>query len=329
MSSSLLNTSTQTMNLSCFSTRSGGGGGGRDENNRGGYRGVGTGGGGRGSGGRGGNNNNNNRPLGNDNNNPNTTLTDMLRRMKPLSNQAKGGGRGGNSSTYRKSGFRGPSSAVSIFHGDYKDDEDDYDEDTGIGGEEPFPEHDAEHEWKKVRGMDIKEEVDEDEENKERNAMLAELTDAMHEQKLVWKERSQPVVRYQELDNRGRAYGRGGRKTASARVWIFPGEGNVTVNRADFVDYFTRESHREMILSPLVATKSAGLFDVVCQVEGGGLTGKAGAIRHGLARALEKFNPEFRTPMKLLGMMTRDSRKVERKKYGLKKARKATQWVKR
>ena len=137
------------------------------------------------------------------------------------------------------------------------------------------------------------------------------------------------IVRVQELDARGRAYGRGSRKTAQARVWIFPGEGNITINRKDLVDYFDRESNRELLLMPFVATGTCGMFDVKCYVQGGGLSGQAGAVRHGLARALEKYNPDFRPPLKALGFLTRDPRMVERKKYGLKKARKAPQWVKR
>lgn len=144
-----------------------------------------------------------------------------------------------------------------------------------------------------------------------------------------WIENAKPPVRQVEIDERGRAYGRGGRKTSTARVWIQPGLGTVTVNNREFLDYFSRETDREIILSPFVATNTCGKFDVVVNVEGGGVTGKAGAIRHGIARALEKYNPDYRPPMKRLGFMTRDSRMVERKKIGLKKARKAPQWVRR
>merc|ERR1712127_811033 len=111
--------------------------------------------------------------------------------------------------------------------------------------------------------------------------------------------------------------------------WIQPGEGVITVNRRDFLDYFPRDSLREMILAPFVATETCGKFDVITSVEGGGLSGQAGAIRHGVARALEKYNPDYRPPMKRLGFMKRDPRMVERKKIGLKKARKAPQWVRR
>jgi small subunit ribosomal protein S9 len=144
-----------------------------------------------------------------------------------------------------------------------------------------------------------------------------------------WIENAKPPVRVPDIDERGRAYGRGGRKTSPARVWIQPGQGNITVNRREFLDYFPRESDRELILSPFIATNTCGKFDVTVAVEGGGVTGKAGAIRHGIARALEKYNPDYRPPMKRLGFMTRDARMVERKKIGLKKARRAPQWVRR
>eukprot|EP00934_Nitzschia_sp_Nitz4_P004487 Nitzschia sp. Nitz4//scaffold4_size323378//73649//74431//NITZ4_000634-RA/size323378-processed-gene-0.266-mRNA-1//1//CDS//3329553321//4477//frame0 len=150
------------------------------------------------------------------------------------------------------------------------------------------------------------------------------------ERKRRWMENAKPPVREPVIDERGRAYGRGGRKTASARVWIQPGPGNVVVNSKTFVDYFDRFSDRELVLAPLAATRTCGKFDVTCMVTGGGLTGQAGAIRHGLARALNHFNPDlYRPPLKRLGYLTRDPRKVERKKPGHLKARKKPQWVKR
>lgn len=103
----------------------------------------------------------------------------------------------------------------------------------------------------------------------------------------------------------------------------------MTVNNKDVVEYFYRVSDRALVANPMVATKTCGMFDVVAMVEGGGLTGQAGAIRHGLSRALQNFCPDLRPPLKFLGYMTRDPRKKERKKVGLKKARKAPQWVKR
>jgi small subunit ribosomal protein S9 len=148
--------------------------------------------------------------------------------------------------------------------------------------------------------------------------------------KQKWLQNSRPPIRVSEIDERGRAYGRGGRKTASARVWVQPGFGMITVNKKDYVDYFDRTTDRELIISPLAATATLGKMDVTAIVQGGGLTGQAGAIRHGLARALNAYNPDvYRPPLKRLGYLTRDPRKVERKKIGHVKARKKPQWVKR
>lgn len=156
------------------------------------------------------------------------------------------------------------------------------------------------------------------------------IQDQDDQKKKRWLANAEPPVRKPVIDERGRAYGRGGRKRASARVWIQPGFGQVVVNRKDFLDYFERTTDREKILSPLAATMTCGKFDVTAMVRGGGLTGQAGAIRHGLARALNHFNPdEYRPPLKRLGYLTRDPRKVERKKIGHLKARKKPQWVKR
>ena len=149
-------------------------------------------------------------------------------------------------------------------------------------------------------------------------------------EKEKWIQNSLPKHRETTVDALGRSYGRGARKTASARVWIEPGDGLVVVNNQDFVDYFDRSSDRDLVLAPLAATRTCGRFDVVASVAGGGLTGQAGAIRHGLARALDQYNPtSYRPPLKRLGFLTRDPRKVERKKVGHLKARKKPQWVKR
>lgn len=149
-------------------------------------------------------------------------------------------------------------------------------------------------------------------------------------EKQKWIQNSLPKYRESTVDALGRSYGRGARKTASARVWIEPGDGIVVVNNQDFVDYFGRSSDRDLVLAPFAATKTCGRFDVVASVAGGGLTGQAGAIRHGLARALDQYNPtDYRPPLKRLGFLTRDPRKVERKKVGHLKARKKPQWVKR
>mmetsp|Transcript_41880 Transcript_41880/g.82373 ORF Transcript_41880/g.82373 Transcript_41880/m.82373 type:complete len:166 (+) Transcript_41880:1-498(+) len=131
------------------------------------------------------------------------------------------------------------------------------------------------------------------------------------------------------LDKQGRIYSTGRRKTASARVWVMPGTGQVTVNRMNMLDYFPREFHIDEVILPFVTTATAGKYDVWCTVKGGGETGQAGAIRHGISRSLEIFEPLLRPPLKSAGLLTRDRRKVERKKAGQPKARKKKQWVKR
>jgi len=131
------------------------------------------------------------------------------------------------------------------------------------------------------------------------------------------------------LDGKGRAYGTGRRKDAVARVWVFPGSGKVIVNGKTQEEYFKRGTQRLIIAQVFETVDSVGRFDIMCTVKGGGLSGQAGAIRHGLARALEKFDPSLRPPLKAAGMMTRDSRVVERKKYGRRKARRGMQWAKR
>lgn len=162
------------------------------------------------------------------------------------------------------------------------------------------------------------------------SAELQQAQRALDEQKQRWLQNARKPERISIIDDRGRAYGRGGRKTAQARVWIQPGFGEVTVNHKTLVGYFDRQSDRELVLEPLVATETCGTLDVTVQVRGGGLTGQAGAIRHGLANALNAYNPHlYRPPLKILGMLTRDARKVERKKIGKLKARKSPQWVRR
>jgi small subunit ribosomal protein S9 len=145
-----------------------------------------------------------------------------------------------------------------------------------------------------------------------------------------WIESSKPPVRVPVIDERGRAFGKGGRKTARATVTIQPGLGEIVVNRLDFIDYFERRSDRDHILAPLVVTETLGSWDVQISVNGGGLTGQAGAARLGLANALNAYNPDlYRPPLKLKGFLERDSRIVERKKIGHVKARKSPQWVRR
>lgn len=129
-------------------------------------------------------------------------------------------------------------------------------------------------------------------------------------------------------DEHGRSYGTGRRKTSVARVWIKEGSGQVTINDKNLIDYF-QPTQRMHAISPFLGCNTAGFFDVTCTVKGGGISGQAGAVRLGISRALEAYNPEYRASLKAYGMLTRDSRRVERKKFGLKKARKAFQWVKR
>ncbi|MET3574379.1 30S ribosomal protein S9 [Bhargavaea ullalensis] len=123
--------------------------------------------------------------------------------------------------------------------------------------------------------------------------------------------------------------GTGRRKTSVARVRLVPGEGKVVINGRDAEDYIPFETLREVIKQPLVATETLGSYDVLVNVNGGGFTGQAGAIRHGVARALLQVDPEFRPALKSAGHLTRDARMKERKKYGLKGARRAPQFSKR
>ena len=133
----------------------------------------------------------------------------------------------------------------------------------------------------------------------------------------------------QKLDKQGRAYATGKRKDAVARVWIKPGAGKIMVNSREVEIYFARPVLRMMIQQPLVAAASNGQYDVICTVAGGGLSGQAGAVRHGLSKALTNFEPELRGVLKKGGFLTRDSRVVERKKYGKAKARRSFQFSKR
>jgi small subunit ribosomal protein S9 len=130
------------------------------------------------------------------------------------------------------------------------------------------------------------------------------------------------------LDSLGRSYATGRRKTSVARVWLSEGSGQFTVNHRSFVDYFQGPS-RDHVLEPFIATATAGRFDVYCTVKGGGFTGQAGALRLGISKAIEIFKPEAHSILRKEGMLTRDARRVERKKAGQKKARKKFQWVKR
>ena len=126
-----------------------------------------------------------------------------------------------------------------------------------------------------------------------------------------------------------RYYGTGRRKKAIARVYLVPGKGNVTINKRNMDDYFGLETLKVIVRQPLVATETAEKFDVIVNVKGGGYTGQAGAVRHGIARALLQVDGEYRPVLKNAGFLTRDPRMKERKKYGLKKARRAPQFSKR
>ncbi len=126
-----------------------------------------------------------------------------------------------------------------------------------------------------------------------------------------------------------RYYGTGRRKKAIARVYLVPGKGNVTINKRDMDDYFGLETLKVIVRQPLVATETVEKFDVIVNVKGGGYTGQAGAVRHGIARALLQVDGEYRPVLKKAGFLTRDPRMKERKKYGLKAARRAPQFSKR
>ena len=127
----------------------------------------------------------------------------------------------------------------------------------------------------------------------------------------------------------GRAYATGKRKNAVARVWIKPGAGKIVVNTRKVEEFFARPVLRMLINQPLIASNRNGQYDIICSVSGGGLSGQAGAVRHGISKALTHYEPDLRGVLKRGGFLTRDSRVVERKKYGHKKARRSFQFSKR
>ena len=133
----------------------------------------------------------------------------------------------------------------------------------------------------------------------------------------------------QKLDKQGRAYATGKRKNAVARVWLKPGSGKIVINTRTIEIYFARPVLRMLIQQPFSVANRSGQYDVNCTVSGGGLSGQAGALRHGISKALTYFEPDLRGVLKKGGFMTRDSRVVERKKYGRKKARRSFQFSKR
>ena len=141
---------------------------------------------------------------------------------------------------------------------------------------------------------------------------------------------AEPVVPVEpKIDAKGRSYATGKRKDAVARVWIKPGPGKITVNGRDLETYFARPVLRMLINQPFAVTEREGQYDVTCTVKGGGLSGQAGAVKHGISKALMFYEPDLRGALKKEGFLTRDSRVVERKKYGRRKARRSFQFSKR
>ncbi|ALF29368.1 30S ribosomal protein S9 [Brucella abortus 63/59] len=158
---------------------------------------------------------------------------------------------------------------------------------------------------------------------------MAESINSLEELGTVAKTESAAPVHVQKLDAQGRAYATGKRKDAVARVWVKPGTGKITVNDKEFEKYFARPVLQMILQQPIVASNRAGQFDIVATVAGGGLSGQAGAVRHGISKALTDYEPGLRTVLKKGGFLTRDSRVVERKKYGKAKARRSFQFSKR
>lgn len=167
--------------------------------------------------------------------------------------------------------------------------------------------------------------------NPSENPLATLGQEEMSEDEKYWRTRqSEKEVTYTRIvDDLGCAYAVGKRKTSVARVWIQEGTGHFVINGKPWVEYFPRVDHRDQVLRPYLVTETVGNFDMTCEVSGGGGTGQAEALRHGIARALQKWDPVLRSSLKKDGLLTRDSRVVESKKYGHKKARKSFQWVKR
>ena len=168
------------------------------------------------------------------------------------------------------------------------------------------------------------EEVTVDENEKARLAGLSALKDDTEQE-----ETSVSVAAEPKIDEQGRAYATGRRKNASARVWVKRGSGNILINGKILVEYFARPVLQMLLVQPFEAASRQGEFDVIATVKGGGLSGQAGAVRHGISRALVNFEPGLRPPLKAGGFLTRDPRVVERKKYGKAKARRSFQFSKR
>jgi len=158
---------------------------------------------------------------------------------------------------------------------------------------------------------------------------LGTLRHALTEAKPGQPQAAAPVEAKPKLDAQGRAYATGKRKNAIARVWLKPGSGKITVNGRDSPVYFARPVLRMLIGQPFTISNRVNQYDVVCSVVGGGLSGQAGALRHGISKALTNYEPGLRPVLKQQGFLTRDSRVVERKKYGKAKARRSFQFSKR
>lgn len=156
---------------------------------------------------------------------------------------------------------------------------------------------------------------------------MAEIIDSLKEIKT--SAAASAEVRKPKRDKQGRSYATGKRKDAVARVWIKPGKGNVTINEKSIDQYFARPVLKMIINQPFEVANRENEFDVICTVKGGGLSGQAGAIKHGIAKALNEYEPELRTVLKKAGFLTRDDRVVERKKFGKAKARRSYQFSKR
>jgi len=142
-------------------------------------------------------------------------------------------------------------------------------------------------------------------------------------------EEAAPAPREPKRDELGRSYGTGRRKDAVARVWVKPGSGKIIVNGKEQTTYFKRKTQQLIINQPFLVSDQVSKFDVMATVKGGGLSGQAGAVRHGISRALADYDPELRPALKSAGFITRDSRTVEPKKIGKHKARRTKQWAKR
>ena len=158
---------------------------------------------------------------------------------------------------------------------------------------------------------------------------MAETLNTLEDLGTATEVESDAPVYTQKLDTYGRAYATGKRKDAVARVWIKPGSGRVTVNGKDYDKYFARPVLQMILQQPVIAADRKDQYDITATVAGGGLSGQAGAVRHGISKALTYFEPELRPVLKKGGFLTRDSRVVERKKYGKAKARRSFQFSKR